>query len=411
MIYERSITKAVLSHLSAKEATIIIGARQTGKTTLLRMLQKKHELKGEPSFYLTLENPEYLAVLNESPLNIFQLFPKSAKRTFVFIDEIQYLDDPSGFIKLLYDEYSEKLKLVATGSSAFFIDQKFTDSLVGRKRIFTLMTLSFMEFLSFKKNDALRRHIEQEAFGRPEYFCKVPLIEREVIIGSFREYARFGGFPRVVLRDSEEEKKLELEELVNSYIKKDILESGVRKEEKFFHLLRILAANPGSLLNIHEASSTLRISATAVEHFLYIITKSFHGTLVRPFYQNVRSELTKMPRFFFNDTGIRNFLAGTFTDKLFSHGGFLENMVYTQLSQRCLGKSDEILYWRTQSGTEVDFVLPGRKIALEAKTDHAAFRKSKVKLFTSAYPEFSIAVVTWFDASGGPVAVYPVWAL
>ena len=170
----------------------------------------------------------------------------------------------------------------------------------------------------------------------------------------------------MALRDTAEEKKGELEELVTSYIKKDVMEGGVRKEEQFFHLLRILADRPGALCNMHELATTLRASVSAVENFFYVIEKSFHGTLVRPFFRNIRSELTKMPRFYFNDSGIRNFLANTFEDRIFSDGSALENQIFLQLMHRLNGESGAIKFWRTQSGSEVDFVLPEHNFALEA---------------------------------------------
>ena len=411
MIYKRIITDSLVPHIEAFEATVIVGARQTGKTTLLRMLQEQIEKTGRPSFFINLENPEYLTLLNESALNIFRLLPLSTERTFVFIDEVQYLEKPSRFIKLLYDEHKDKIKIIASGSSAFYLDQKFTDSLAGRKRIFTLMPLNFSEFLHFKGKDSFCHYFGKEAFGRLNDFENISVLERNEIVDLFREYALYGSYPRVALSSTTEEKKMQLEELVTSYIKKDVLENSVRKEEKFFHLLRILAERPGCLLNIQELASTLKISATAIDHFLYVITKSFHGTLIRPYYMNIRSELTKMPRFFFNDTGIRNFLAGSFDNRIFSDGRLLENMVFVQLLRRLGGNADEIRFWRTQSGSEIDFVLPQKKIALEVKCNPSIFKPSKVKLFSSAYPEFSIAVATWFDSAGKPFPVVPAWYL
>jgi uncharacterized protein len=133
--------------------------------------------------------------------------------------------------------------------------------------------------------------------------------------------------------------------------------------------------------------------------------------MVRPFFRNIRSELTKMPRFYFNDSGIRNFLANAFEDRTFSDGGALEHQVFLQLMHRLSGESGAIKFWRTQSGSEVDFVLPEHKLAFEAKCDPRSFKKSKIKLFTAAYPDIAVAVATWFDAVQGSAAVYPAWGL
>ena len=168
MIYQRTIAAAITAHIPLPEATVVIGARQTGKTTILKSLRKTLEDRNEPAHYFTLENPEYLALLNENPLNIFRLVPPSSRRAIVFLDEIQYLKNPSGFIKLLYDEHREKIKCVVSGSSAFFIDRKFTDSLAGRKRIFTLLPLKLQGISGFQKQRAALPPIKTRALSEKQ---------------------------------------------------------------------------------------------------------------------------------------------------------------------------------------------------------------------------------------------------
>jgi len=158
MYIPRNIEEKIRNHIARKEYTIITGARQTGKTTLLRELFSEQKKNNEKAFFLSLENIQILSDLNADPENIFKyairpIEPfnrlKQNDRVIIFIDEIQYLDKPSNFLKFLYDKYLENLKIVATGSSAFYIDSSFDDSLAGRKRIFNLRTLSFDEYLRF----------------------------------------------------------------------------------------------------------------------------------------------------------------------------------------------------------------------------------------------------------------------
>ena len=146
-MYRRKLFHTLVFHLPKKEFSIITGARQTGKSTLLRQLQEHCKKEGIPQIFVNLENKAILAEFNENPLNLMPYLPKTEKRVVVFIDEVQYLNDPSNFLKLHYDENIEKLKIVATGSSAFYLDDKFTDSMAGRKRIFHLLTCSFDEYL------------------------------------------------------------------------------------------------------------------------------------------------------------------------------------------------------------------------------------------------------------------------
>lgn len=124
------------NHLAAKEYTIIIGARQTGKSMLLLQLYQKLISENRKAYQLTLEDPRILKAINEHPENLFNFIPQPEdKRIYVLIDEVQYAENPTNFLKLLYDKYLNKLKIIATGSSAFYIDRKFKDSLAGRKQI------------------------------------------------------------------------------------------------------------------------------------------------------------------------------------------------------------------------------------------------------------------------------------
>jgi len=131
----RKVTIKAKKYLETPEILIFVGPRQAGKTTILHQLEK--EIKDKPYFFLNLEDKEIANFLNLSPKNIFQVLPLDLKKkSYLLIDEVQYLKDPTNFLKYLYDQYQEKLKLIVSGSSAFYIDRRFKDSLVGRKKIF-----------------------------------------------------------------------------------------------------------------------------------------------------------------------------------------------------------------------------------------------------------------------------------
>src|SRR6202012_5352322 len=151
----RALFQPLVAHLDKKEFTILTGARQTGKSTLLRQLEAHCKELYLPCIFLNLESKDMLYALNEQPLSLLNYLPEVKSRVIVFIDEIQYLKDPSNFLKLLYDEHVEQVKIVATGSSAFYIDDHFRDSLAGRKRVFQLLTCSFNEYLQLREKDEL----------------------------------------------------------------------------------------------------------------------------------------------------------------------------------------------------------------------------------------------------------------
>lgn len=395
-MYRRKLFDELKSFLPKKEFIILTGARQTGKSTLLRQLQDDCKKEGIPEIYITLENKTYLASLNENPLNLLPFLPVTEKRVMVFIDEVQYLSDPSNFMKLLFDEYATRLKIIASGSSAFYIDTRFRDSMAGRKRIFHLPVCSFDEYLELSdRQDLLAEKIRlTEQPGAKS--LQIDLLRME-----WENYMIFGGYPAVITEPDKKEKIARLHEIRDSFVKRDIEDSGVANEIAFYHLFMILANQTGNLLNTNELAATLRIKHETVANYLLVLQKCFHIGLSRPFSQNLRKELVKMPKVYLLDTGMRNCLLNNFqpianrTDK----GELWENIVYRVLTEKY--GVDEVQFWRTSAGNEVDFVLPRIESpkALEAKFDETAIKPNKYKVFTEAYPEIPLGFV-WMNPFG-----------
>jgi len=402
MIFPRDITLKIQKHLSTDEVILLIGARQAGKTTILHQIEDIIKRKGQRCYFLNLEDPDYLSLLNQSPKNLFKIFPfELNSRQFLLIDEIQYLDDPSNFLKYFYDEYKGKLKIIASGSSAFYLDKKFKDSLAGRKRIFYVFTLSFKEFLRFKGENALSQ----------KNFKTLTLSEKEIVSRYYNQYLIYGGYPRVVLAPPAEKEEV-LRDIAYSYIKKDIFEANIRQDEIFYKLFKVLASQTGSLVNSSELSSTLGVSKTAIDNYLYVMQKSFHLRLIKPFSTNARKELTKMPKVFFLDLGLRNFFLKDFRpyETRADKGALLENATFRQFLENY--DFEEIKFWRTTSGREVDFVI-GEKKAFEVKAQVRKFAKKKYQSFLENYPQKELAIVSLNseDKSIASCKVFEVWEL
>lgn len=391
MIHTRKLLAQLIRHLDAKEFTIIVGPRQSGKTTLLNQLSEYLQGRNEQVYSFTLEDPSILSTLNSHPENIFNLIiRKDQQRIFILLDEIQYLADPSNFLKLLYDKHSSLIKIIATGSSAFYIDRKFKDSLAGRKRLFDLYTLSFDEMLDFRTGNP-ELSIELQSMRENDLYRPARLQEIEAF---FNEYLTYGGYPAVVLAQDHQEKIMILKELLYSFVKRDIAESKIGDPEKFYRMMLLLAHQTGSLINSNELARTLKLSATSVENYLYVLRKCFHIQLVKPFFSNIRKELVKMPKCYFHDLGLRNILMNQFNPvyQRIDKGELIENYAFTRLREKT--GMDSLFFWRTTEGHEVDFVCRqgvDQGEAIEIKYNPGSFNSRKYELFTSGYPQIPLS--------------------
>jgi uncharacterized protein len=391
----RQLFDVIKKNFQKKEYDIITGARQTGKSFILKQLYNELKSIGNQVYILTLENPEILAAINQHPERVFDYIPKPTdQKIYLLVDEIQLAQNPSNFLKLLYDLYLDNLKIIATGSSAFYIDQKFNDSMAGRKRLYELYTLDFEEFVMFKGADKSlidEIHLIRE---NPTYIS----LMRQEINTLFDEYLIYGGYPAVTLAESVDEKKEMLRELLNTYIKRDIKDAEIHYETKFYNLLTILSHQIGNLLNVNELARTLQLSVSAIENYIYILQKCYHISLLHPYYKNIRKELTKMPKIYFNDMGFRNILQNYFElpQNRIDKGQLIENYLFIRL--RKLYTEDALKFWRTADGNEVDFLVStqfDKGFAIESKFNETEFMVSKYHKFIENYPDYPLKIVSY----------------
>lgn len=390
MNIHREPYEALLTHCSRPEITVLLGARQIGKSTLMRQLFIALKQRGEQVDFLSVEDPELLQLFNEHPRNLFEATapPAPGQRTVVFIDEVQYLQNPSNFLKYNYDRWGESLKLVVSGSSSFYIDEHFTDSLAGRKRLFELQTLSFEEMLRFTGRGELAGGL---ASGQP-----IPKNRQAPLNEAFVEYLRFGGYPAVVLAETDEEKALLIQEIATSYVKKDALEAGLKRPDQYLLLAKVLASRIGQLANMNELGKELGMNNQTVDAYVRLLRQSYHVSFCRPFHRNSEKELRKMPKLYFHDLGLRNWFAGSFQPPRLrgDKGSLLENFVFRRLLEAHGG--DAIHFWRTQQRHEVDFVVApmlGQSFALEVKWNASNAKPAKYRPFQAAYPDIPLSFI------------------
>jgi predicted AAA+ superfamily ATPase len=384
-MHTRFIYKKVQDNLVQKHIALIIGPRQVGKTTVMLQLYKSLIGESKKAFFLNLEDKDIKNAFNHHPEQLFNFIApiNPNEKYFIFIDEIQYLDNPSNFLKYLYDQYNENLKLIVSGSSSFYIDKKFKDSLAGRKRIFRLSTLDFAEFVTFREREEIVPYIN---IGNLPKLYKIELDKL------MHEYLIYGSYPELVLEPNSDYKKEILKEIATSYIKKDIVDSNIKSPELYYQILQLLSIQTGSLFNINSISKLLAKSNQTVDSYIYAMLKSFHISRISPFYSNLTKEIKKMPKMYFTDLGLRNYFANNFEaialrkDK----GELFENYVF----KRLYDKYDEldIQFWLTQKKHEVDFIIKKEK-AYEVKLSEKQFNIKKYRYFTEKYPEIKLQLI------------------
>lgn len=392
-LIEREIFKSIKKHLLKKEVTVIVGARQTGKTTLLNQLAdwlvKSGKAKQAQIKFFNLDLITDLEGIKDQGNFVKFLKEETVKEKFlfVFIDEIQRLESPGRFLKGIYD-LNMPVKFVITGSSSLEIKSKIFESLTGRKRIFQLWPFSFFESLSWQDRGLLDIVSKKD----------LSTINQKKIQDFFYDFVIFGGYPRVVSAESKDEKIKILNEIYSSYIEKDIVGfMNIKNPFTFSKLAALLGDQIGNLLNLKEISNTLAINFRTTENYLSALENTFVINLARPYFTNSRKELTKMPKVYFIDNGLRNLSVKYFADFLNNRdkGKLLENFVLSSLLKEWNGT---INYWRTKDKNEVDFVLKdyyGHTIPLEVKA--AEMRKAEagkgLKSFIERYnPQKALVV-------------------
>lgn len=386
---KRDIVNKILPFLGTDNIIVLHGARQVGKTHILYYLENHLKERGSITHYIDLEDSRYLDILNlgvDSFLNYlkkagFEL--KSESKLTVLIDEIQYLSNPAPFLKLLADHH-KYLQLIVSGSSSFNIKSKFSDSLVGRTINFEIYPLTYGEFLRFKK--------------------VAPLIPLEQ---SYLEYVSYGGYPKIVLADSSLLKEKYLQQIIDTYVKKDIFDlAGIKDPQKFNNLLKVLASQSGQLLNIEQLGNTCDISSPTVKNYLTILEETCIIKLVTPFSTSAKVEIGKTPKIFFYDTGLLQMLL---LQKLGTHnlGNLFETSIFSELVKHF--GVDKIHFWRNKNQNEIDFILSVESsiVPIEVKNNFNQFVYTKILPFVTKYKLINYFVVGLTGTKQSKHYIYP----
>lgn len=351
---KRTLYYEILPLLDHKNAIIICGMRQVGKTSLMRLL---YDITNGSKLWFDFDNPLDQILFEAIDYNqIFYELKKQAslkegERLFIFIDEIQNFPDITKVIKYLIDHY--QVKFIVTGSSNYYLRNLFPESLSGRKFLYTLHPLSFTEFLFFKGLES-----EKSIIGllHENIFKNHTRFEFEKRTGYYDEYIEYGGFPEVALTPDIKTKRLVLKNIFASFFEKDIKVFAELKDVRELRdLILLLAPRNGNMIDISKIASELGINRVKVYNYMEFLQGIFFLKLVSKHSKSIDKSVAAGKKVYFSDTGILNLVAKVTEGQLFETAICNQLEPYGQLS-----------FYNKRNSAEIDFIL-NHETAFEVK--------------------------------------------
>jgi uncharacterized protein len=361
--YTRTIEPAVEAALFRGKVVAIYGARQVGKTTLIRDILAKHP---DRSLYLNCDEPDIRSLLSERTSTELRVL--IGTKSLVAIDEAQRVRNIGLTLKLMVDNFPD-VQVVATGSSSFELSNTITEPLTGRKTEFYLFPLSVEELLS--------RETPLES-GR--------LLEQRM---------RTGTYPGVLAADDPVASILEI---AHSYLYRDVIEyQALKNPDLLRRLLQALALQVGSEVSYSELATLLGIDKSTVGRYVSLLEQAYIVFHLPPFSRNLRKELAKLRKVYFYDLGVRNALINNFNplDMRSDVGALWENFFVAERIKfkRNRRSHANAYFWRTYDGAEIDYLEEeaGRLTGFECKWASRSWRAPVA--FTRAYPDSEVHLV------------------
>ena len=388
-MFKRKVYPALLKQSEDRKISILLGARQVGKTTLLKQLHEELS-KTNKCLYLDLDilsNYEKVSTY-ELLLNTIKIggYEESQKSFFyLFLDEFQKYSNMTKIMKNIYDNI-QNVKIYASGSSSLAIKKEIQESLAGRKTITNIYPLDFEEFLIFNKKESLLNNLNNIKDIHGDNLADSLKYYESLL----KDFMVFGGYPEVTLKNNKEEKIAVLDSIFDLYVKKDLVD--YLKIDKILgakKLIEMLAVNNGQKTKYDEISKVLSCPIKEVKNIISILEETFIIKIVKPYYTNKNKEIVKIPKIYFIDNGVRNYFIKNFNelnirqDSEFLFEGFI-------LSELMKASIKEINFWQDKNNNEVDFVINGANlIPIEVKFKHAIdYADSKgIERFLEEYPK------------------------
>jgi len=356
------------TQLTPGKALVIYGPRRVGKTTLLENFLSKTELKYK------LDSGDNIRTQNIlSSQDFKKILAYAEGYQLIAIDEAQQIPNIGMGLKIIVDQIPG-IKVIVTGSSSFDLANQVGEPLTGRKKTIELYPISQIELLSLFNRHELKEKLD--------------------------EYLIFGSYPEIVTANNKEEKKEFLQELVNSYLMKDILAlDRIKNSKVIMDLLKLLSFQVGNEVSIHELATQLSIDSKTVNRYLDLLEKTFVIVRIGAFSRNLRNEISNKCKYYFLDNGVRNALIYQFNelDSRNDIGKLWESFIFTERMKKQF--YNKVVYgqyfWRTYNQKEIDIVeeRDGGLFGYECKWS----TKKKIKApkeWLGAYPQAKFETIT-----------------
>jgi len=353
----RKIKPKLLDALTDSPVLLVHGARQTGKSTLVKQVAETDY----PAKYLTFDDAGILSAAMNNPVDFISGYEEN-----MIIDEVQRVPEIFLAIKSFVDKKRHPGKFILTGSSNVFLLPKVSESLAGRIEILKLFPLSQSEISSSNYN------FVEELFGKVTKLNFKPEKNNNLVSKILS-----GGFPEMQTRKNRERQKAWFRSYITTILQRDVRDiANIEKLGDLPRLLSLFASRTGTLLNFAELSRSSSIPQTTLKRYVSLLEAIFMINLIPAWSGNLSKRLIKAPKLYLNDTGLLGHLTGFDSDKVLSDslswGRLLENFVLMELTkQASWSEFDLSLYhYRSASGQEIDFIIErsdGLLAAIEVK--------------------------------------------
>jgi len=365
---KRLLYYELIKYLNHKNALLITGMRQVGKTTLMR--QVFEDVK-EPKLWFDFDNPLDQKVFEDKDYKVIYKrltdMGKKAGKLSVFIDEIQNFPEITKVIKYLIDHHNVKFYL--TGSSSFYLKNLFPESLSGRKFLYELPPLNFQEYLYFREVLSLK---EVQNFTFQDAVKKNSIFTHKARIVEYEDFLTYGGFPEVVTTEDKDTKIMVLKNIFASFFEKDIkILSDYSDIRELRDMILLLVPRVGSMLDVTRLSSELSIDRVKIYRFLEFLQGTFFIRLLPRFSKSIDRSVAGGKKVYFTDTGILNIIGKVSEAQVF------ENAVINQLAR--YGK---VSFYNKRNTAEVDAILD-KHTAFEVKLTGTQQDLSKLSSLSS----------------------------